>query len=435
MTRLPAVGFRRQAPHAALIACSIVALVACTSLVTTDPPRASDPPTPVMASQRPGPSPTHTPVQTQGFQVSHVQSEARWASAITSTIGGRDVSVAVGTGRRIVYAHLGDVPRVLASNEKLLTSMAALDLLGSAFRFTTQAAAVSKPANGVVRGDLWLVGGGDPTLTPGDLAVLASAVRHQGITRVTGDVIGDTSAFDRGWWAPGWLQGISRMYVTRPTALRLDGGDSSPEPEAAASFRDALASAGVHVDGVARTGAAPRGLEPIASERSPVLSSLLVQQNHESDNLYAELTTKYLGGLDGNASTASGAAVVERWVRELGVTSEVRDGSGLSDQDETSAVGMVTLLLAARQERWFPALERSLPSGGDGTLGSRLAGLPVRAKTGTLFIRPASTLSGYVTTRAGTLVAFSVLTHDLPEGTAVAIEDSIVRTIAVASIR
>jgi len=435
VTRLPAVGFRRQAPRAALIACSIASLVACTSLVTTDAPPASDPPSPTTRSHNPDPSPTQTAQETPSFRVSYAPSKAPWASAITSTIGGRDVSVAVGTGRRIVYAHLGEMPRVLASNEKLLTSMAALDLLGPAFRFTTQAAALSKPVNGVLRGDLWVVGGRDPTLTSGDLAALASAVRHQGITRVTGDVIGDTSAFDRGWWAPGWLEGISRQYVTRPTALRLDGGDSSPEPDAAASFRDALASAGVHVDGVARAGAAPSGLQPIASERSPVLSSLLVHQNHESDNLYAELTTKYLGGVDGNASTASGAAVVERWVRDLGVSSEVQDGSGLSDRDETSAVGMVTLLLAARQERWFPALERSLPSGGGGTLGARLAGVPVRAKTGTLFVRPASTLSGYVTTRAGTLVAFSVLTHDLPEGTAVTIEDTIVRTIAASSIR
>ena len=96
---------------------------------------------------------------------------------------------------------------------------------------------------------------------------------------------------------------------------------------------------------------------------------------------------------------------------------------------------MVTLLLGARHASWFQALYRSLPAGGEGTLSSRLEGVPVRAKTGTLFIRPASTLSGFVRTQAGTLVAFSVLTHDLPESTALAIEDEIVRTLAAASIR
>ena len=436
MTRLPAVGVRRLALPAAVVALTSALLAACTAIVTTEPPavgHSSRPAATPSHSRSASPSPSHEDSQT--FEVSRTPSDGQWASAVDDTIGGLDVSVAIGVGRRIVYAHLGDEPRVLASNEKLLTSMAALDLLGPSFRFTTSAATTSKVSDGVLHGDLWLVGGGDPTLTYDDLVALASAVRKQGITRVTGDVIGDTSAFDRGWWAPGWLKGISRQYVTRPTALRLAGGDTSPEPEAADSFRSALASAGVIVEGAARAGAAPKEVDTIATRRSPALHSLLVHQNHESDNLYAELTTKVLGDERGKGSTASGAAVIERWAKGVGVSSGVRDGSGLSDQDETSAVGVVTLLLAAQRERWFPVFERSLPAGGEGTLGSRLAGVPVRAKTGTLFVRPASTLSGYVTTQAGTQVAFAVLTHDLPEGTAVSIEDTIVRTLAAASIR
>ncbi len=436
MTRLPAVRFRRQARRLALVALSAASLTACTAIVTTDGAGPSDRPSPTGTKSRtPDPSPTHTPAETTAFRISNEPSDASWASTITTTIGGQDVSVAVGIGRRIVYAHLGDEPRVLASNEKLLTSMAALDLLGSSFRYTTRVAAAGRVANGILHGDLWLVGGGDPTLSVDDLTALATSVRDRGITRVAGHVVGDTGAFDRGWWAPGWLKGISRQYVTRPTALRLVGGDSSPEGEATSSFLAALASAGVSIDGDSRIGPAPNDLRTLATDRSPALATLLVHQNHESDNLYAELATKFLGGEDGVASTASGAAVIRGWAKDVGVSSGVRDGSGLSDQDETSAVGMVTLLLAAQQERWFPALERSLPAGGEGTLGSRLAGVPVRAKTGTLFIRPASTLSGYVTTRAGTQVAFSVLTHDLPDGTAVAIEDAIVRTLAAASIR
>jgi D-alanyl-D-alanine carboxypeptidase/D-alanyl-D-alanine-endopeptidase (penicillin-binding protein 4) len=77
---------------------------------------------------------------------------------------------------------------------------------------------------------------------------------------------------------------------------------------------------------------------------------------------------------------------------------------------------------------------RSLPAGGDGTLSGRLIDVPVRAKTGTLFVRPTSTLSGYVTTADGRTVAFSVLTHDLPEATAEGIEDAVVRALAAARI-
>jgi D-alanyl-D-alanine carboxypeptidase/D-alanyl-D-alanine-endopeptidase (penicillin-binding protein 4) len=384
----------------------------------------------------PSPRRTSTPSSEPSFQVGTDPIRAPWSDAIDATIDGRDVSVAVGIGDRIVYTHLGEQPRVLASNEKLLTSMAALDTLGPSFRYRTSAAADERPRAGVVHGDVWLVGGGDPTLTPTDLSLLAERLRLAGIRRVTGDVIGDTAAFDRGWWAPGWLPQISRQYVVRPTALRLVGGDSKPEGEAAAVFTNAVRDAGIEVDGETSVTAAPRNLRTLATIASPPMSELLVEQNHESDNLYAELATKVLGERIGDdASTAGGARVIQRWARHIGTDSTVRDGSGLSDQDRTSADGMVTMLLDARRAHWFDALYRSLPAGGEGTLSSRLAGVPVRAKTGTLFIRPASTLSGYVRTQAGTLVAFSVLTHDLPDSTAVAIEDAVVRTLAASSIR
>jgi D-alanyl-D-alanine carboxypeptidase/D-alanyl-D-alanine-endopeptidase (penicillin-binding protein 4) len=413
---------------------TLVAVVGCTATATspTAPAPTSDVASPTV--QTPSPTPTQTP--DAGFEVSNDPSGAPWTDAIDSAIGNQDVSVAVGISDRIVYAHLGDKPRTLASNEKLLTSMAALHLLGPSFRYRTTVDADRPLRHGVLHGNLWLIGGGDPTLTTSDLAALAARLRTSGVRRVTGDVIGDTAAFDRGWWAPGWLPVISREYVTRPTALRLVGGSSKPEGAAAVAFTDALRVAGVEVDGETSVSAAPHGVHTLASIASPPLAQLLVEQNHESDNLYAELATKVLGERIGDGpSTTMGARVIQRWARHVGSDSTVRDGSGLSDQDRTSTDGMVTMLLGARHERWFPALYRSLPAGGEGTLSSRLAGVPVRAKTGTLFIRPASTLSGYVRTQAGTLVAFSVLTHDLPESMALSIEDSVVRTLAAATIR
>ena len=267
----------------------------------------------------PSPRPTPTPSSEPSFQVGTEPIHAPWSDAIDATIDGRDVSVAVGLGDRIVYTHLGEQPRVLASNEKLLTSMAALDRLGPSFRYRTSAAADERPRAGVVRGDLWLVGGGDPTLTPSDLSALAERLRQAGIRRVTGDVIGDTAAFDRGWWAPGWLPRISRAYVTRPTALRLVGGDSKPEGEAAAVFTTAVRNAGIEVDGETSITAAPRGLQTIATIASPPMSHLLVEQNHESDNLYAELATKVLGDRIGDeGSTTRGARVIQRWARRNG---------------------------------------------------------------------------------------------------------------------
>ena len=345
--------------------------------------------------------------------------------------------MAVGLGNRIVYLHRGRGPRVLASNEKILTSMATLDVFGPHHRFPTVAAADARVRGGRLDGDLWLIGGGDPGITAARLATLGARLHALGIRRITGSIVGDTSAFDRGWWAPGWLPGISRSYVTRPTALAIDGNrdEGSPELRAASALRTALDAFGVQVDGGAIAGRAPDHVRRLARIRSAPLASLLRSQNHDSVNFIAEMLTKALGArVEGTGSTAAGARAIRAWARGWHVPASVRDGSGLSDQDRTSPLGMVTLLLDARRASWGGAFVRSLPSPGEGTLAGRLAGLWLRAKTGTLFVRPASALSGYVRTAGGITVAFSILTAGYGSAEAEPMEDAIVRILARARI-
>ena len=365
-------------------------------------------------------------------------SNAPWTRAIERVVDGQNVSVAVGEGDRLVFAHDASILRMPASNEKLLTSMAALDTFGAGHRFPTLAEAAASPTDGVLRGDLWIVGSGDPELTDARLAALASELHATGLRRITGAVVGDTSEFDRGWWAPGWLPGISRSFVTRPTALALDGNVVSglPEGAAAASLTRALVRAGVRVDGGPRAGSAPGDLKKIAVVRSAPLRDILARQNHGSINFDAEMITKALGAADGSrGSTASGARAVETWAEVFGVTAEVRDGSGLSHLDRISTAGVVTLLLEAGLRPWAEVLYESLPAPGEGTLVGRLIGVPVRAKTGTLFITPASALSGYVRAANGRRLAFSVISRGLDKATAVRIEDSIVRILAATRSR
>jgi D-alanyl-D-alanine carboxypeptidase/D-alanyl-D-alanine-endopeptidase (penicillin-binding protein 4) len=183
-------------------------------------------------------------------------------------------------------------------------------------------------------------------------------------------------------------------------------------------------------------GAAPAGLAPLATVRSAPLATLLERQNHDSINFYAEMLAKALGAVTSGAagSTANGASAIERWVAAHGVRARVLDGSGLSHLDRTSASGVVTLLLGARHEPWFRPFLASLPRPGEGTLERRLAGVSVRAKTGSLFVTPASTLSGYVRDAAERAVAFSILTRGMGPGTAIAIEDAIVRLLAGARV-
>jgi serine-type D-Ala-D-Ala carboxypeptidase/endopeptidase (penicillin-binding protein 4) len=190
----------------------------------------------------------------------------------------------------------------------------------------------------------------------------------------------------------------------------------------------------VSVDGATGSGAAPVGVATLASVVSAPLSEILGRQNHDSVNLDAELITKALGSLRARGSTAAGADRIQTWARRHGVTTRVHDGSGLSNRDRTSAVGVLTLLLAARHRSWFPVLLASLPAPGEGTLSGRLAGAPVRAKTGTLFARPTSALSGYVRTADGVLAAFTILTEGLGSSSGEALEDAVVRVLADAHV-
>ena len=77
-------------------------------------------------------------------------------------------------------------PMPPASTMKAVTSLYALDRLGSDFRFETKVLADGAIVDGVLKGDLWLVGGGDPTLTSDGLADLSKAVAEAGISRITG---------------------------------------------------------------------------------------------------------------------------------------------------------------------------------------------------------------------------------------------------------
>lgn len=84
-----------------------------------------------------------------------------------------------------------------ASVMKLVTAFAALDQLGPGFSWTTRlsGAAGVKPQGGVLPGDLFITGGGDPRLSRERLWLLLRELRAQGIRRIAGDVVTDRSFF------------------------------------------------------------------------------------------------------------------------------------------------------------------------------------------------------------------------------------------------
>lgn len=331
-------------------------------------------------------------------------------------------------------------PFVPASTEKLAVSFAALRLLGPRFRFRTVVEGDGYLDDRTWRGDLYLVGGGDPTLSRRDLLRLATRVAALGVRRVTGRVLGDESLFDARRAAPGWKPSYLGDESQPVSALSVQGihgeGANGSAIAAARAFVQALARRGVHVAGAAGTGAAPPGATPLAEAASPPLRLLVRLLNRDSDNFAAEVLLKSLGATGGRQGTfADGAAVARDALVDAGIpVSGVRivDGSGLSALDRTTAATLVAILRAALRDPELrePFVSSLAVAGVSGTLERRLDRPRlrgrIRAKTGTT--SRASALAGYV----GRRYAFAVLQNGSPVPTwsARAAQDRFVAVLA-----
>lgn len=314
-----------------------------------------------------------------------------------------------------------DVPLLPASNQKLLTAMGVLSVLGPSARFTT-----------VVRrtpdGSLAIVASGDPSLTargPNSLDALAAQVRAAGVTSVPGALVVDESRYDGLRRAGQWQDWQVPAYAGPLSALMVDDNRYRRDAEFLADpalangqlFRVALAAHGIAVNGPTVHGiAAPDGAV-IASLSSAPVSALLTATLLHSDNMAAEELLKEVGHSTGApGSTAGGLAVTRAALAPLCIplAGTDDDGSGLSPADSRSPREWRELLQAARAQPWWPLLRDALPlAGRSGTLSARFRGTAadgnVRAKTGTIIGGIA--LSGYGTTAGGRGFVFSVLVN------------------------
>jgi serine-type D-Ala-D-Ala carboxypeptidase/endopeptidase (penicillin-binding protein 4) len=123
-------------------------------------------------------------------------------------------------------AHRADVPMNPASVMKLLTTWAALDVLGPTFTWSTRVTIDAPlPTDGQLAGNLYLVGGGDPVLGYERLWRLLRQVRGSGIERITGDLVLDASLWPLPPFDPAAFDGRGdRPYNLGPSALLLNFG-------------------------------------------------------------------------------------------------------------------------------------------------------------------------------------------------------------------
>lgn len=99
-----------------------------------------------------------------------------------------------------------------ASTMKMLTAEAALLFLGSDYRFSTQLLTdATSIKDGVLKGNLYIVLSGDPTLTYEQLVDLMLSLQNQGIHSVSGNVFIDNTAYDQRFYGPGW-EGEDKSY-------------------------------------------------------------------------------------------------------------------------------------------------------------------------------------------------------------------------------
>lgn len=393
-----------------------------------------------------------------------------------------------------------------ASVLKVVTTAAAVEKLGPGFRYRTGVytnGAIEH--DGTVVRDLILVGRGDPNLTDPYGALLerptfeelAEKVKHAGVKRIGGDVIGDDSYFDvrqpdNGWTArelrsmngapinalsinnnllwvnvrPGKYKKLvvvdlePRNSYFRVRNLATTGSRTSkktlsvrlvpgtrtivvsgslpltkshrqqviiekPAELAAAMLKEELEKQGIEVRGDIGTLHAGEvssrdqaSWHLLAEHQSPPLISALEIINKKSQNLHAEMLLRTLGAeFRQKGTNEAGLDVVKEFIVGAGIDSEkirLNDGCGLSRENLLTPRFQTSLLQYLLNRPYFDLFVNTLAvSGTDGTLRNRLAATQVRgsihAKTGTL--RDVTTLSGYITTKSGRNLVFSIFAN------------------------
>lgn len=128
--------------------------------------------------------------------------------------GAASVVIADATSGDVLYEHRPTGRLMPASNTKLTTSAAALELLGPGYRFTTDALADGRRSGSVLHGDLYLRGTGDPTMLAADYDRLAADVAAAGVKRVTGRLVADDTRFDTQRLGSSWAADDESAYYS-----------------------------------------------------------------------------------------------------------------------------------------------------------------------------------------------------------------------------
>jgi D-alanyl-D-alanine carboxypeptidase/D-alanyl-D-alanine-endopeptidase (penicillin-binding protein 4) len=337
-----------------------------------------------------------------------------------------------------------------ASNMKIITSAAALTLLGPDYRYRTTFLTDGEVRDSLLDGNLLVIGRGDPTVSDRMrgtattvMDALADSLRAHGIRQISGSLARVGNAFPDSIYGYGWEwddlgeyygAGVDELIFNEgmaPTKLRpppdtardslYSGPAKNPAKAYLDAFHDALVRKSIRMDGAVRDSIFPTPfkMDTLFVLVSPPLREILPALMKPSQNQIAEILLRTIGLERGGLGTADSARkIVGQQLLAWGVQPDgfvIRDGSGLSDQDLLTPETIVRVLDRIQRDTAFATYYNAMPIAGvDGTIDTRMKGTPaegnVHAKTGTL--AKARSLSGYVTSADGERLIFSILANN-----------------------
>ncbi|OLO26531.1 D-alanyl-D-alanine carboxypeptidase/D-alanyl-D-alanine-endopeptidase [Alkalihalophilus pseudofirmus] len=430
------------------------------------------------------------------------------------------VSIRSGSTGEVIYDYNGNIRLKPASNLKILTAVAALNILGEDYRFKTELLTDGKVRWGILNGNLYIRGKGDVTLLPTDMDEMAKQLQRIGVKIIRGDLIGDDTWYDNvrysidlPWSDETMRYGSPISALTVSSDKDYDAGTVKVEIVPARQM-DQKASITVHpnnnyfeiinniktvssediedivvtrehgtnrviVDGqipisatkfivkvavwepteyalhlfqqslkdngIKLLGDKSRGITPedtciLTSHKSVPLFKLLIPFMKLSNNGHGDTLMKEIGKVvKGDGNWENGLEVTKEALAQYGVNTEtiiLRDGSGISHVNLIPTNEISLLLYSIQKEKWFTTFLHSLPVAGvsnkmvGGTLKNRMKDTDgrVKAKTGTL--ATVSSISGYVETKSGENLIFSIVINNMMENkNGKKLEDQIVTTL------
>ncbi|MET0976617.1 MAG: D-alanyl-D-alanine carboxypeptidase [Leifsonia sp.] len=395
------------------VAVAVLATVAITggAAIGSGAPAASASKAVVTASATPTPDPR--PVPAAATTASRLRTCSVAGLAADGRLASMQAQVLNAATGEVLFDRGGTTPSRAASVMKVLTSAGALAVLGPDYRATTTVVKGSEPGSAV------LVGGGDLTLSrlpsgqesaytgAAHLDDLAAQVRAAWAADPSNppltSLVLDSSLFAGPDWEPSWnTKEQSDGYISRVSALQVDGDRDNPARNTSARSDDPVGRAGQAfadaLGGIATisSGTAPAGAAQLGAVQSQPVATLIQQSLIVSDNTIAEMLARLTAVKAGTGTGFTGiqAAVLgglaTYGIDTTGIT--IVDGSGLSDNNAIPPSYLTRLFVKINAR--------------EGNLGVIFDGLPVAGRSGSLsysdrFVGAASVADGSVFAKTG----------------------------------